>query len=97
MPIQIGNLGGLQLDLLVKVNLLLSDDIQFLDLFIDNLLTLLESGIDFFNLVLDLLDLILSIFNHLVTFLNLALQVIHKLSLLSLLEILVEEILSLEK
>ena len=85
------------MDLLVKVNLLLSDDIQLLDLFIDNLLTLLESSIDFFNLVLDLLDLILSIFNHLVTFLNLALQVIHKLGLLSLLEILIEEILSLEK
>lgn len=85
------------MDLLVEVNLLLSDDIQLLDLFIDNLLTLLKSSINLFNLVLDLLYLVLSVFNHLVTFLNLALQVIHKLSLLGLLEILVEEILSLEK
>lgn len=85
------------MDLLVEVNLLLSDDIQLLDLFIDNLLTLLKSSINLFNLVLDLLDLVLSVFNHLVTFLNLALQVIHKLSLLGLLEILIEEILSFKK
>lgn len=88
MSIQISDLTLLQLNLLIKINLLLSNDVQLLDLLIDCGLSLSQSSINFLQLLLDLLDLVLSILNHLIGVLDLSLEVIGKLSLLSLLKVL---------
>ena len=42
MPIQVGDLGGLELDLLVQVDSLLSDHVQLVDLVLDDRLSLVE-------------------------------------------------------
>ena len=39
---QVRDLSSLEVDLLVKVNLLLSDDVELLDLLVDDLLSLLQ-------------------------------------------------------
>lgn len=88
MSIQISDLTLLQLNLLIKINLLLSNDVQLLDLLIDCGLSLSQSSINFLQLLLDLLDLVLSILDHLIGVLDLSLEVIGKLSLLSLLKVL---------
>lgn len=88
MSIQISDLTLLQLNLLIKINLLLSNDVQLLDLLIDSGLSLSQSSIDFLQLFLDLLDLVLSILDHLIRVLDLSLEMIGELSLLSLLKVL---------
>lgn len=88
MSIQISDLTLLQLNLLIKINLLLSNNVQLLDLLIDCGLSLSQSSINFLQLLLDLLDLVLSILDHLIGVLDLSLEVIGKLSLLSLLKVL---------
>jgi hypothetical protein len=96
VSIKVSNLRLLKLNLFIKVNLLLSDDVQFSDLIVDDLLSLLQSIVDLVNLVFDLLDLLLSIFDHLITVLNLSVQVVGKLLSLGLLEVLQQQSLSLK-
>jgi hypothetical protein len=90
VSIQIGDLTLLQLNLLIKIDFLLSDDVQFLDLLIDSSLSLSQSSVDLLQLFLDLLDLVLSILDHLIRVLDLSLEMIGKLSLLSLLKVLLQ-------
>lgn len=95
VSVKISDLRRLQLDLLVEVDLLLSNDIELLDLLVDNLLALLQSTVDLLDLLLDLLDLILSVLNDLIAVQDLTLQMVRQLVLLGLLEVLVEQLLSL--
>ena len=96
MPIEVSDLRLLKLDLLIKVNLLLSNDVQLSDLIVDDLLSLLQSIVDFVDLVFDLLDLLLGILDHLVAVLDLSVQVVCQLLSFSLLEVLQQQGLSLE-
>lgn len=96
VSIQISNLRLLELNLLVKVDLLLSDNVQLPDLIVNNLLSLLEGEVDLVDLILNLLDLLLSILNHLIAVLNLTVQMVGKLLSLSLLEVLKQERLPLK-
>ena len=73
MSIEIHDLGGLELDLLVEVDSLLSDYVELADLVVDDTLSLLQGTVNLVDLVLDFLDLILCILNHLVAILNLLL------------------------
>lgn len=66
MSVQVSDLRLLELDLFVEVDLLLSNYIQFPDLVIDDLLSLLQGIIDFLNLILYFLDLLFCILNHLI-------------------------------
>ena len=72
----------------------MSNDVQLLDLLIDSSLSLSQSGIDLLQLILDLLNLVLSILDHLIGVLDLSLEVIGKLSLLSLLKVLLQKLLT---
>lgn len=90
VSVQVRDLRLLELDLLVQINLLLPNDIQFLDLIVDHLLSLLQSVVDLFDLVFDFLDLHLRVFDHLVCVLDLCMQMIGQLLLLRLLEVLLE-------
>jgi len=58
-------LRGLQLNLLIEVDLLLSNNVQLSDLVIDDSLSFFEGTIDFANLILDFLDLNFCLLNHL--------------------------------
>lgn len=87
VSIELCNLTSLELDLLVKVNLLLSDDVELGDLIINDILSFLESSIDLVDLLLDLFNLLLSLFNHLVAILDLILKMVDELLLLSFLEV----------
>jgi len=60
------DLSNLQLDFLVKINFLLPDDVQLLDLAVYYSLSLVKGCVDLRDLVLDLIDLNLSILDHLV-------------------------------
>lgn len=97
VSVKISDLRRLQLDLLVEVDLLLSNDIELLDLLVDNLLALLQSTVDLLDLLLDLLDLVLSVLNDLIAVQDLTLQMVRQLVLLGLLEVLVEQLLSLKQ
>ena len=77
VTVEIGDLGRLQLDLLVEVDLLLSDNVQLLDLLVDDLLALLEGGVDLLDLFLDLLNLVLRVLNDAVSLLELTLVMRH--------------------
>lgn len=90
VSVKIRDLRRLQLDLLVEVHLLLSDNVEFLDLFIDDLLALLQSTVDLLDLLLNLLDLVLRVFNDLVSVKDLTLQMVRQFVLLSLLEVLIQ-------
>lgn len=96
MSVQVSDLRLLQLDLLIEVDLLLSNHIQLPDLVIDDLLSLLQRIVYFLNLILYFFDLLFGILNHLIQILNLGMQVVCELLLLSLLEIILKKILSLE-
>lgn len=87
VSIELGNLTCLELDLLVKVNLLLSDDVELGDLIIDNVLSFLESSIDLVDLLLNLFNLLLGLLNHLVAILDLILKMVDELLLLGFLEV----------
>ena len=97
VSVKISDLRRLKLDLLVEVDLLLSNDIELLDLLVDNLLALLQSTVDLLNLLLDLLDLVLSVLNDLIAVQDLTLQMVRQLVLFGLLEVLVEQLLSLKQ
>lgn len=96
MAVQVGDLRLLKLDLLIKVDLLLSDYVQFTDLIIDYLLSLLQSKVNFLNLVFNFFNLRLGVINHLVCILDLGVQVIGQLLLLGGLEVLLEKRLPLK-
>ena len=64
----------MQIDLLVEVDFLLTNDVELHDLLVDDLLPLLESSIDLVDLVLNLLYLQLSILDHLFGVRDLALK-----------------------
>lgn len=87
VPVQVCDLGGLELDLLVQIDSLLSDDIQLVDLVLDNSLSLFKSAIDFFDLVLDFPNLSLGFSDHLIAVLNLLSEVVCQLLLLSLFKV----------
>lgn len=95
MSVQISYLRSLQLNLLVQVSSLLSDNIQFQYLVLDDGLTLFQGTVDSGDLILDLFNLFLGIFDHLVTFLDLFFEVVGELLLFGLLEVVEEELLSL--
>ena len=95
MPVQVSDLRSLELNLLVQVSSLLSDDIEFLNLVFDDGLSLLQRRVYSQNLVLDLLDLLLGVNDHLVAVFDLFLQMVRKLLLLSLLEVVQQKLLSL--
>ena len=95
MSVQVSDLRGLQLNLLVQVSSLLSNDIEFLNLVFDDGLSLLQRRVYSQNLVLDLLNLLLGVNDHLVAVFDLLLQVVRKLLLLSLLEVVQKKLLSL--
>lgn len=76
---------------------MLSDDVQFLDLVLDDVLTLLESSVNSSDLVLDFCDLLLSVLDHLVALLDLLFEMVGELLLLSLLEVFEEKLLPLLK
>jgi hypothetical protein len=58
---QVRNLSGLQIDLLIEVNSLLSDHIKLENLLIDDLLSLFKSTVDLIDLVFNLFNLVLSV------------------------------------
>ena len=66
VSLEVLDLLSLQLNLLIQVDLLLSDDVELLDLVVDDFGSFLESDVDLVDLGLDLCYLILSIQNHLV-------------------------------
>jgi len=88
VPVQVGDLRSLELNLLVQIGPLLPDDVQLLDLVLDDSLSLLKGWVDSQDLVLDLLDLLLSVNDHLVTVFDLFFKMVRKLLLLCLLEVL---------
>jgi hypothetical protein len=87
VSIELSNLTSLELDLLVKVDLLLSDDVELGDLIIDNVLSFLESSIDLVDLLLNLFNLLLGLLNHLVAILDLILKMVDELLLFGFLEV----------
>ena len=95
MPVQVSDLRSLELNLLVQVSSLLSDDIEFLNLVFDDSLSLLQRRVYSQNLVMDLLDLLLGVNDHLVAVFDLFLQMVRKLLFLSLLEVVQQKLLSL--
>jgi len=87
VSIELSNLPSLELDLLVKVDLLLSDDVELGNLIIDNVLSFLESSIDLVDLLLNLFNLLFGLLNHLITILDLILKMIDELLLFGFLEV----------
>ena len=71
MPVQVSDLGGLKLDLLVQVDSLLSNHVQLINLVLDDRLSLVESGVDFFDLLHNFTDLGSSFNDHLIAILDL--------------------------
>jgi len=84
------------LDLFVKVDLLLSDDIQILDLIANDSLSIRKGGVDLADLLLDFFDLHFGFFKHIVAILNLTVQIVGQILSLSLLKILQEQLLLLQ-
>jgi hypothetical protein len=95
VPVKLGDLTCLKLNLLVKVNLLLSDNVELGDLVIDDILSLFQGSVDLVDLLLNFFDLLLGLLNHLVTVLDLVLEVVDELLLLGLLEVVGEVVSSL--
>ena len=95
VPIEISDLRLLELDLLIQVNFLRTNDVELFDLVVHSQLSLSQSGVDLFELVLNLLDLILGVFDHLVAVLDLGLEVVCELRLFSLLKILLQQLLTM--
>jgi hypothetical protein len=87
MKSQIGDLVHHKLDLLVKVDLLVPNNIQLSNLVVNDSLSLEEGGVDFPNLVHDIRDLFLSLSNEPVIVLDLLIQVVGEFKLLGLFEI----------
>ena len=96
MTVQVRDLRLLQLDLFIQINFLLSDDIQLSNLIVNDLLSLLERIVDFFDLVLDFFDLLLRVLDHLVKILDLSVQMVRQLLLLGLLKVVLQKSLSLK-
>lgn len=94
MAIKIHDLRGLKRDLLVKIHFLRADDVQLGDLVLDDLLPVVVGLDDLVDLNLDLCDLFLGVFDHLVAVLNLGLEMSCKLRLLSGLEVVLEQLLT---
>lgn len=90
MSVQVSNLRSLYLNLLIKINFLLSNNIQLLDLIIYYLLSLWKGSIDLFNLNLNFLYLLLRVLDHLIAILNLTLEVICEFLFLRLFKILMQ-------
>jgi hypothetical protein len=97
VPIQVGDLGGLELDLLVQVDSLLSNDVQLINLVLDDRLSLFESTIDFLNLILDFPNLSFGFGDHLIAVLNLLGKMVCQLLFLTLLKVILKKVLSLLK
>jgi len=95
MVLQVSDLTGQELDLLVEVNLLLSQVVEIKNLVVDDELSFLKSEVDPVYLVLDLLDLLLGVVDHLVAVLDLIFELPGELLLLSFLVVLLEKLLSL--
>lgn len=97
MSVEVLDLSSLQLNLLIKVDLLLSDNVQLSYLFIDDLLSFIKCIVDLFDLVFDLVKLFLGVLDHLVEVLDLIVKVVSNALLLILLVNLVFNIVSLRE
>jgi hypothetical protein len=82
---QVFDLCSLELNLLVKVDLLLANNVQLINLVVDDALTLLQGNVDLADLSLNHLNLLLGRLYHFIEVLNLSLEVVSKLSSLHLL------------
>lgn len=85
MAVKVSDLGHLQLDLLVKVNSLLTNHIQLQDLVIYDFLSFFEGDMDLADLVFNLGNLVLCVQDHLVQVLDLSVEMVDEFFLLGLL------------
>ena len=82
VALQVPDLRSLNLDLLVQVHLLQSNDVELSNLVLNDVVPLLQSVIDLLDLSSDGVDLVLDIGQHLITATNLLLQMLHQVVLL---------------
>uniref|UniRef100_A0A7S3IZJ3 NAD-specific glutamate dehydrogenase n=1 Tax=Strombidium inclinatum TaxID=197538 RepID=A0A7S3IZJ3_9SPIT len=83
------------MNLFVQLHTLLADNVKLGDLVVDDGLALFQGDVDLLDLVLDFTDLALRVEDHLIAVLDLSVQVVGQLLLLRLLEVFLEQLLSL--
>lgn len=87
MSIELSDLTCLELNLLIEINLLLSDHVQLGNLIVDDVLSFFKGSIDLVDLFLNFFNLLLCFLDHLVAVLDLVLEMVNELLLFGFLEV----------